>query len=356
MSRFIVIVTSVLLYVSVPILGGEVYQSEYQKIIPVESPLSVTVSNPKGAVAVGINTDDKLQIDVVKNVYADSEDEANLIADYIQIGVSEADGHIAIEPRFLHIQQESPSFWQKLFGTGNESIHGSVDVILSVPADCNVGIYNPAGAVEIVGLRGRIEVSTESGAVMIRDILGPVVVESSSGTVDLRDIEGNIEVKANGSDISFYSIKGDLEIRNSSGRTGGEYLIGDITIAQTGGDVEIGRIEGDIRIKTSSGRVAVAQDFGALDVSSETGDINITTELNSAKDYFVETISGSIRFLVPEASSGDVRLEAGSCEIDAQIPIAIDSFSRTRISGRFGGGGPKISLATISGGITLAEF
>jgi len=356
MSRFIVTAVMVFMSAAAPLAAGGIFQSEYQKIIPVEGSLSVTVYNPQGTVRVGINTENHLRIDAVKNVRADSEEEANLIADHIQMDISEADGHIAIKPRFLLIREETPSFWQKLFGAGTESIHGSVDIVISVPPDCNVGIANPAGAVEVIGLSGRVEVSTRSGSVTVRDILGAVTVESSSGPIDIRDIEGDIDIKANGSEISFYSIIGNLEIRNSSGRTSGEYLIGDVIVAQTGGDIEIGRIEGDIRVKTISGQVAVGQDFGALDIATETGDIDIMTELNSSKDYFVETISGSIRFLVPEASSGDVRIEAGSCEIDTQIPIAIDSFSRTRISGRFGGGGPKISLATMSGGITLAEY
>jgi DUF4097 and DUF4098 domain-containing protein YvlB len=356
MLRHIVIAAICSVLICAAARAATLYQYEYQKIIPVEPPLAVTITNPNGTVTVEANTEGKLRIDGVKNIYAENPDEAEFIADHVQMEVAEAEGHITVEPRFLTIKEQSPSFWQKLLGKGEESIQGSVDLIVSVPTDCDVDIYSPAGTVTVSGLRGRVNISGQSGLINVQDILGPVILQTSSGPVSLKDVEGRTEVKANGASVDFYSINGNLEIRNSTGRISGEYVIGDVIIVQAGGDIDLAHVEGDIRLKTTSGRVKVEQDFGALDVSTETGDIDIVTELNSAKDYFVETISGSIRFLVPEASSGNVRLEAGSCEIDAQIPIAIDSFSRTRISGRFGGGGPKISLATISGGITLAEF
>ncbi len=356
MLRHIVIAAISLLLFSAAGWAGKLYQYEYQKIMPIEPPLAVTVTNPNGTVTIEANTENKLRIDGVKKIYAENQDEAEFIADHVQVEVSEAEGHVIIEPRFLTIKEQSSSFWQKLLGTGEESIQGSVDLVISVPSDCHVDVYDPSGAISVSGLRGQVKISAQSGSVAVQDILGPVTLETSSGPVSLKNIEGRTEVKANGADVSFYSVNGNLEIRNSSGRISGEYVIGDVTVVQTGGDIDLAHIEGDVRLKTTSGQVKVEQDFGAMDVSTETGDIEIVTELNSAKDYFVETISGSIRFLVPEASSGDIKLEAGSCEIDAQIPIAIDSFSRTRISGRFGGGGPKISLATMSGGITLAEF
>lgn len=345
-----------ILFLSTAASGGKIYRYEYQKIIRVEPGLEISINNPNGAVKMITNTDDKLQIDAVKNIYAESEEEAEFIADHVQINIGDANGHFSIEPRYLKIQHRSPSFWQKLLGRGSETSHGSVDFIISVPADCNVDIYNPQGDIEVSGIRGRLDVSGDIGSIDVRDIGGDVTVVTSSGSVDLNDIEGKVYLKANGADLSFFSLSGDFEVRNRNGKAVGEYLVGDLIMTQSGGEIDVKFIEGDIRIKSTSASVKIDQDFGALDVSTESGDIEITTELNSSKDYFVETVSGSIRFIVPEASGGEVRLEAGSCEIDTQIPIAIDAFSRTRISGTFGNGGPKITLVTTTGDITLSEY
>lgn len=337
--------------------AGKIYRYDYQKVIPVQPGLQISISNPNGSVTVTTNTDNRLIIDGVKNIYAESQEEAEFVADHVQVEINDADGHFSIEPRFLRIQHRSPSFWQKLMGQGNnETSHGSVDFTVSVPPDCGLEIENPLGDITVSGLRGNIRISGDAGGADIRDILGDVSVVTASGAVRVANIEGRVYIKGNGSDISFSSLSGDLDIRNSSGKAVGEYLVGDLVLTQQGGEVEVRHVEGNIRIKTTLAPVRVEQDFGALNVSTESGNIDIITELNSSREYFVETVSGSIRFMVPEASGGEVRLEAGSCEIDTQIPIAIDSFSRTRISGRFGNGGPKISLVTASGNITLGEL
>jgi len=345
-----------LFLVSSPLLAGKVYRYEYQKIIRLEEPLQLSLTNPRGSVRIVTNAEDKLQIDAVKNIYAESEEEAEFVGDHVQVEIDRADGHFSVEPRFLKIQHRSPSFWEKLLGRGDEVSHGAVDFTISVPVACNVNIYNPRGEIEVSGVRGEIEISGQEGDIDIRNIIGGVTVETSAGRVDVGDIEGDVYIKANGSDLTFFSIMGDLEARNSAGNMSGEYIVGDLTVTQQGGLIDMQHIEGDIRVQATSAEVILGQDFGALDVSTETGDIEVVTRLNSSKDYFIETVAGSIRFMVPEASGGQVRLEAGSCEIDTQIPIAIESFSRTRIVGSFGNGGPKISLVTTSGDITLGEY
>lgn len=337
-------------------VAAKTYRYDYQKIVNVEPRLELTINNANGNITLLTNNENILKVDAVKNIYADSKEEADMVSEHVQISVTATDGHFMIEPQFLRIHDRSPSFWQKVLGKSGEPSYGSIDFIISVPSDCNADIYNTSGNIESAGLRGEQLISGTAGNVAIRDCQGNIEITTTSGKVALNDIEGNIHINANGSDISFYSVNGDLEIRNSSGRTVGEYLIGDLIMSQTTGTIELTHIEGDIRVKSTSGKINVLQEYGAIDISTESGDINIRTELNSEKDYFIETISGSIRFIIPGASGGRVKLEAGSGDIDTEIPISIDSFSRTRIAGSFGSGGPKIHLTTMSGNIEFAEF
>lgn len=335
---------------------GKEYRFQYQKMVPVESRVELTINNASGNITLTTGKDKVIKVDAVKNIIAESKEEAETIAEHIQIDVSEADGHFTVEPRFLAMHDRSPSFWQKLFGKSGESSYGSVNLEICVPAECNAEIFNTSGNVGISGLMGQVFISGTAGDVAVRDHQGGIEVATTSGRITLNDIEGPTRINANGSDITFYAITGDLEIRNSTGQVQGDYLVGDLSMTQATGNIRLEHLEGDIRIKSTSGKIELGQDFGALDISTESGDIAIKTELNSPKDYFVETISGSIRFMIPGASSGMVKLEAGSGNIDTRVPIAIDSFSRTRLTGSFGRGGPKISLATVSGDIELAEF
>jgi len=337
-------------------LAGKYYHYDYQKSVNVEPGLEMTVNNPNGNVTIITNNEYKLKVEAVKHIYAESKDEADLVGDHVQINVTATEGHFTIEPHFLTMRDRSESFWQKLFGKSGEQAYGSIDFVISVPVDCNAEVFTTAGKIDVAGIRGNVSLSGTSGEIAVRDNQGSLDITATSGQVALNDITGNIKINAAGSTVRFFSINGDLEAHTSAGTFTGEYLIGDLTVTKTTGVVELDHIEGDVRIKSVSGNISIKQDFGAVDVYNESGDINIRTELNSEKDYLVETIAGSIRFMIPDVAGGEVNMLSGSGNIDTQIPISIDSFSRDRISGTFGQGGPKISLETTSGNITLAEF
>ena len=338
------------------VLAGKTYEYQYQKIIDVEPTLELTVNNANGNIILASNNEYKLRVDAIKKIYSESKEEADLISDHVQISVTATEGHFLIEPKFLKIQDKSPSFWQKLLGQSGEQSYGSVDFVISVPVESNVDIYNSNGDIEIAGLKSNMSVTNSAGQISIRDIIGSLDVTATSGKIALTEIEGSVNINATTSHISFFSINGDMDIKNNSGETSGEYLIGNLIMTKTIGNVELEHIEGDVRIKSTSGKIRLAQDYGALDIFNESGNIEIKTELNSSKDYYIETITGSIQFIVPEDASGQIKMEVGSGDIDAQIPIAIDSFSKTRIAGSFGGEGPRISLITGAGDITLGEF
>ena len=353
-QRIVISLVTIIIWCSLA-LAGEEYRYEYQKIVEVKSGIELTVVNPTGDIRLIADPENTVRINAVKKTYADSREEAEMLAGQIQIAVTDLDGHITVESKSLAEPKPSSSFLKKVLGGGRTS-QNSVDFTIKVPTDCNVAIRNSSGDIEVMGIRGRLDLSGLAGDMAVQDILGNVDVSTSSGEVKIKNIDGNVTIKGSSINVTMTSVNGDIDIRNGSGNIVGEYVIGDVVVSQENGSVDLTRLEGDIRVTSATGRVRVEQEFGALDVSTESGDIDVTTELNSPKDYFVETVSGSIRFMVPEASGGKIDLEAGSCEIDTQIPIAIDSFSRTRISGRFGSGGPKISLATTSGDITLGEF
>jgi DUF4097 and DUF4098 domain-containing protein YvlB len=336
--------------------AAKTYTFDYQKIIDTPERIELTLNNITGNVTVRAHDQNSLRIDAVKRINADSKEEATIIADHIQINVQETSGHFTIEPYYMRIHDRSPSFWEKLLGRSGDESYGRVDFEILVPVQCSPTLTNTSGDIGVFGIRGNVEISGTSGDVKINDVFGDCDIATTSGKIDLADIEGNMRINATGSDVSFYSLVGDVDFRNTSGNTSGEYVRGDVTMSQTTGNVRLEHIEGDVRVKSVSGAIRVQQEYGALDISTHSGDVAVRTELNSPKDYFVETVSGSIELLVPETAGGEVKLESSSGAIDTKVPIAIESFSRTRISGRFGTGGPLLHLATSSGDITLAEF
>ena len=102
--------------------------------------------------------------------------------------------------------------------------------------------------------------------------------------------------------------------------------------------------------------ITIQQSRGAIDLVTLSGEVNIQTELDSPRDYLVETNSGSITFIIPEGSSGVLNIETQSGDVQTEMPVAVKSVSRNQLVGEFGRGGPTIRLSSSSGDVTVALY
>ena len=156
--------------------------------------------------------------------------------------------------------------------------------------------------------------------------------------------------------IELSSIQSRIDIKNKRGSVQAEFVTGPITVHQEVGPIDLQWVEGDIRIKSEIGRIWIKQIQGALDLATIEGYVSVQTELNSPRNYFVQTRSGQIEFLVPQRSSGQLTIETHKGEISTEVPIAIKSATKTRLKGEFGVGGPKIEISSVSGDVIVASY
>lgn len=328
---------------------------EYQKNIEVPENVELVISNTSGRIEITGMPVSVISISATKNVRATDQEEAEEVAEHIEIKARKTGRRITIQTRYLKMINRSDSFWKKLLGTGSDSF-GSVDYTISVPHGCDVDIDNTSGDVSVTNIARSVHISGSSGEVRLENIEGDIDIESLSGNISIHNVKGDIEIAVASSDMELSSITGAVDIRATSGNKRGEYISGPVKISQTSGNVELKYLDGDLRFKSTSGDISVEQDGGAVDILTHSGDVRIKTELLSEKDFFVETTSGNILFIIPELSSGTAKLETKSGNISTDLPLSIESFSEDRIHGSFGKGGPGITLITSSGNITIAQY
>ncbi|UCD95106.1 MAG: DUF4097 family beta strand repeat protein [Candidatus Zixiibacteriota bacterium] len=345
----------IILMVLAPQASGGSYSFEYQKNIDVPEKSELIIINTSGRIEIKGTPDQVISISALKNVRAADPEEAEEVAEHIEIKVSQSGRRVTVKTRYLKMSGRSRSFWQKLFGSGPD-VFGSVDFTITVPQQCAIDVDNTAGDILISGVAGRVQASGTSGSVVMEEIEGDVFLSSISGDIHILNTNGQIDIGAAGSNIELNSVVGSVDIRSTSGDKKGEYISGPVTISQSSGLVDLRYLTGDLRVKSTSGMVYVEQEEGAVDIATHSGKVSVKTELFSDREYFVETTTGSITFLVPETSSGYVRMETVTGEINTELPLSVSSFSRNKLVGSFGGGDSKITLLTSSGDITLGEY
>lgn len=294
-------ITAVLLFSVVSLHAAE-YTFENQKIIDISEPLSINLNMFKGKVTVIGNQSDKVIIEAKKIIRASNREEAEEVADHIEVKVTPDGNHIEIATNYLKMINRSKSFWNKFLGTSGAEAYGAVDYFISVPSQTSISI---AG------------------------------------------METNIDIS---------SLEGEIQIKNSTGSFHAEYIYGAVTVSQPIGNIALDWIEGDIRIKSNSSKIKIKQVKGAIDLATFSGEVHIETELDSPKDYFIETTSGKVIFSVPTLAAGELKVETETGKIATEVPVIIKSVSRKKLVGTFGDGGPTIHIVSTTGDVDVNQF
>lgn len=300
--RLLLILFVVLTFLTTAKAESAEYYFDYQKIVNVEEAVLLDLSLVQGNVTISGNSDNRIIIEAVKTIRASNKDEAEEVADHIEIKVSPDKKKVTIETYYLKMTNRSKSFWSKFLGSGNTESFGRVDYTISVP------------------------------------------------------IRTSLIINSNESIIDISSLEGDINITNAAGSIRSEYIFGNITLSQPVGKIELNWIEGDIRIKSNAAKISIKQLRGAIDIATFSGEVNIETELDSPRDYYVETTSGKINLLIPNTATGQLQIQTETGNISSEIPIVIKSVSRRKLVGSIGQGGPSIKIVSTSGDVSVKQF
>lgn len=337
LKRYILFVILILSIISSSAFCKE-FSFHYQKIVVVPENFNLELNYVNGNLIVKRGETSKLVIEAIKKVNASNREEAEEVADHIEIVVSHQGKDVRVKTNYLRMLNRSQSFWKKILGFGGDS-YGDVDFVVFVPNNCNIIINGQSGNIEIMENSGSVEITS-----------------ASSSTIIVSDNHGPVTINTESADIFLSSINGKINVKNSQGNTSAEFIIGGATVRQTRGKIKLHWIEGDIKVKTKSAKIDIKQLNGSIDLVAGSGSVKIETEMVSSNTYHVETTTGQISFNIPFSASGRLKIETLSGEIRSEVPISVHSMSRQRLTGQFGEGGTRIVLTSSTGDVSIAQY
>ncbi len=174
------------------------------------------------------------------------------------------------------------------------------------------------GHVIAIPARYHIKVTTAGGSIAVaNDLGGAAQVETSGGSVAMKSVKGNLAINTSGGSIAVNDVEGDAEIVTS------------------GGSIKLDRVGGHLHTTTSGGSiVAVLANQITKPVEMETsgGSIALVAPKDLKAHLIAKTTGGTV-------ACDFLNLKGKRKSIDAQI----------------NGGGPKLTLSTSGGSISLAQ-
>ncbi|MEW6050746.1 MAG: DUF4097 family beta strand repeat-containing protein [Candidatus Zixiibacteriota bacterium] len=311
--------TSALVLISVAAAVADEFAFDFQKSLETPDKVSVSILSLEGDLEITTHDEPEVLITATKRIEASTKELASEIAGRLEIRVVQSNDKVTIETVMGTMTREERSLLARLLG-GSHEVVARIDFNITVPVHCDLSI------------------ASQSGTISADQVRGPVSVKASSAHIVLNGIEGAVDVD------------------NGSGSTTGELLFGPVTVRQAAGTVSLQWVEGDIRVKAGSADVDVVQERGALEVVTASGSINIKTNLDSSRDYYVQTESGNINLLLPETSSGKLHIGSEAGQIRTDIPVTLKSLSKKQMVGEFGSGGVSITLMSRLGDVSVDQF
>ncbi|MEU5881896.1 DUF4097 family beta strand repeat-containing protein [Spirillospora sp. NPDC047279] len=218
------------------------------------------------------------------------------------IQISEVDGPplvITHEAGMLTVTHER--IWEGVLGWLQRQ-KVSATVTVTVPRQCPVTINLVSADAVIAGLAARASLKSATGNVTLDGVAGDIDANTVSGAFEAQGVDGK---------VTFTSVSGDL--------------------ALAGGTID------RLAARTVSGRVAADVDL------LEGGRVEVAT------------VSGEVALRVPESASAAVSLTSAAGHIEASFPEVArqDRPVGRGQGGTIGDGSGRVSVNTVSGGITL---
>ena len=204
-----------------------------------------------------------------------------------------------------------------------------------------------------------------NGRVEIGNVNGKIVVEPSSGnTVDVTAIKkargatpeaakAALERASIAEDITSGRVKLDTKLARMEGivfNTGSlqvEYHVkvpagAEVKFTTTNGGVELSDLQGRITAETTNGGVTARNITGQIEASTTNGGLECT--------------NGGIRLRLPRDAKASISASIANGGIDSG-DLSLDTTgenNRRRLEGKLNGGGPRIQIEGVNGGIKLS--
>jgi DUF4097 and DUF4098 domain-containing protein YvlB len=182
-----------------------------------------------------------------------------------------------------------------------------------------------------------LDLKTSGGDIMCKNIEGDFTLKTSGGDIYMKDGKGILIAGTSGGDITLQNFSGGSDLSTSGGDIKADSENGKIFASTSGGDIVLKASNGPVNAKTSGGDIT-------LNYNGENSGISLITS------------GGDIDVLLPGNLNADVDLKTSGGDLDNNFSNnKMSKISKTKLTGKYNDGGPKLICKTSGGDISVRE-
>lgn len=193
-----------------------------------------------------------------------------------------------------------------------------VSIVATVPPTFNLQARTSGGNIQVANLSGRVEVST------------------SGGNIQLGRLSGETKAKTDGGNINMDAAAGPVWARTSGGN---------VTLRESSAPVDLGTSGGDIRVEKAGATVQA---------NTSGGTVSAHFTVAPTADCKLSTSGGNVRVALPAGAAVTLSARTSGGHVKTTLPVTvIGKNTDDKLEGTMNGGGPKLTLHTSGGNITI---
>ena len=225
-----------------------------------------------------------------------------------------------------------------------------VQLTLRVPKRLGIEVRLGGGELDVTDVES-VQVVKASGRVRLASIAGAITGEMGPGEVEI-DRAGSLAIETRSSQVRISNIAGSFEVEARRGDFRARGIGGPAHLEGKDLEAELEDLAGPLHLTGSGGEVRVRDARGAITAETERTTLKLTP--GTAVAITATTERDAIELTLPP---GGILLDAQATGGDIHTPDGLITVQRTgedaTANGPLRGGGPKVTLRTSRGDITV---
>ena len=202
------------------------------------------------------------------------------------------------------------------------------------------------------GVRSDLDIKVPAGSrLKIDGFEASITVTGVTGTVQAETVNGSITLSGGVKDVDLQAVNGAVEVTKATGRIKAESVNGAVTVRDSSGELEASTVNGPLVVAGGS--------WDRVRIETVSGSLRFDGGLTKHSTVDAETVSGSVEFVLAADLGADFQLSTFSGDIDNELGPAPTRQSKwtteKELSFSLAGGGAKVTVQTLSGGIRLRK-
>lgn len=183
-------------------------------------------------------------------------------------------------------------------------------------------------------------------------------IVSSNGRISVESVEGVAHLRTSNGSVHAMSLVGPLEVQTSNGSVDVSDISGDTTLRSSNGTIRAEDIrKGRFGATTSNGSINVRlKDSDSNPVRLETSNGRIDLTMDAVREVKATSSNSSITVHLPSSAGATLDAHTSNSSISCDFDISTHEFSKHRLEGTIGKGGPLLDLGTSNGSIKLLRM